>query len=367
MPFPYDGRYSTPPVKDLIDAWYTSEEFVREQIVRAISQQEITDFGQVPAVVDEFNSQTDDLVDHTRRVSLDAEPLRRLKTLLMQCLLRIGDLNFVREKYEESNQARADAIELLRDLARATTRRAVSSTGAPVDYPTLIYEVSQQALELGAWLDMRKSEAGRRMPFDIQVFFPRVYEVCNKIEQIIAKLDATLMDFDYAPMDRLCVLFKLWLDIESDRDFERIESECRNSEVVLRAAIRDLNRAKAAIERGIRSEAEQLARSGENLASQTAVRPKGEHHKEFSHSDDYRTVALAENLYSLTTKQAAVIQCLHENAQRGVPDVAWETLKTAAGITSNTGARIRDTFRSLPNWKTLIVNGRRRGAYRLNI
>ena len=84
----------------------------------------------------------------------------------------------------------------------------------------------------------------------------------------------------------------------------------------------------------------------------------------FSHSDDYRSVTVRGQNFSLTPRQAQVIQILYENFEQGHPDVGkdyiLESLNTA-------NSRLRDTFKTnLEAWKALIKPGKRRGTHRLN-
>ena len=84
----------------------------------------------------------------------------------------------------------------------------------------------------------------------------------------------------------------------------------------------------------------------------------------FSHSADYRSVTVRGQNFSLTARQAHVIQILYENFEQGHPDVGkdyvLESLNTA-------NSRLRDTFKTnLEAWKALIKTGKRKGTLRLN-
>lgn len=85
----------------------------------------------------------------------------------------------------------------------------------------------------------------------------------------------------------------------------------------------------------------------------------------FTHSHDYRSVSLGGQAYSLTERQAQVIQILHEAYKNGTPEVGsvsiLEKLETR-------NSRLRDTFKTnQPAWKALIAHGARRGTLRLNL
>ena len=86
--------------------------------------------------------------------------------------------------------------------------------------------------------------------------------------------------------------------------------------------------------------------------------------EQFTHSEDYHTINFRGEPYTLTHTQAAVVRYLHENAERGTPDVSQDTI--LAEIESG-AERLRDLFRDSPLWGTLIVKGKRRGHYKLNI
>jgi 7-cyano-7-deazaguanine synthase in queuosine biosynthesis len=82
----------------------------------------------------------------------------------------------------------------------------------------------------------------------------------------------------------------------------------------------------------------------------------------FSHSEDYVHVGLREDEYTLTEPQSAVIRILNEAFLRGTPDVRWRNI--AAGIATSPRS-MRDVFKTVPNWRNLVVS-RRRGTYRIN-
>lgn len=95
--------------------------------------------------------------------------------------------------------------------------------------------------------------------------------------------------------------------------------------------------------------------------AQAGLRPPAP--KDFNHSEDYRSVAFHGGTYTLTSRQAQVVQLLHEAQQRGQAlsqDYILEKLETPA-------SRLRDTFKESGLWGTLIVRGEKRGMYRLNV
>ena len=83
------------------------------------------------------------------------------------------------------------------------------------------------------------------------------------------------------------------------------------------------------------------------------------------HSEDFRTVYLRDQTFSLTSKQAEVVQFMYEHSQRGIHELSQDRILTELNMTSQ---RLRDLFRSTPEaWGTLIIPGSRRGMYRLHI
>ena len=85
----------------------------------------------------------------------------------------------------------------------------------------------------------------------------------------------------------------------------------------------------------------------------------------FRAGDDYRCVWKDGQEFTLTTSQAAVIQCLHEHHERGTPDVGQVHLLDRAGVRSK---RLTHVFKNnMTAWKTLVATGDRKGTYRLDI
>jgi hypothetical protein len=85
----------------------------------------------------------------------------------------------------------------------------------------------------------------------------------------------------------------------------------------------------------------------------------------FTHSDDYRTVTLRGVTYTLTPRQAQIIEILHSAYESGQPDVSvhyiLEKLETRNG-------RWQDTFKSNKKARqALISTGSGKGMLRLNL
>jgi hypothetical protein len=90
--------------------------------------------------------------------------------------------------------------------------------------------------------------------------------------------------------------------------------------------------------------------------------PKSE---EFTHSEDYRSVTVRGQNFTLTSRQAQVIQILDENRRNGTPEVGKDYLLEKL---ETPNSRLRDSFKSnLPAWKILVKVGTKKGTFRLNV
>jgi hypothetical protein len=105
--------------------------------------------------------------------------------------------------------------------------------------------------------------------------------------------------------------------------------------------------------------------------SEKAVNESDETPREgkFKHSPDFRSVKIDGNDFTLTAKQAQVIQILCEAHEHGTPDISQKHIM--AKVNPNPlGAgsdRLRDIFKSEGKaWKCLI-RSKRKGLFRLNI
>jgi hypothetical protein len=87
--------------------------------------------------------------------------------------------------------------------------------------------------------------------------------------------------------------------------------------------------------------------------------------EEFTHSDDYRSVNVRGQNFTLTSRQAQVIQILDENRRNGLPEVGKDYLLEKLETRSS---RLRDSFKSnLLAWKVLVKQGTKKGTVRLNV
>jgi hypothetical protein len=98
--------------------------------------------------------------------------------------------------------------------------------------------------------------------------------------------------------------------------------------------------------------------TAENRAAKAAA-------SRFTHSPDYRSVTIDGLSFTLTFKQAQLVQILHEALESGTPDLGihyiLERLETP-------NARWQDTFKGNADAKkALIAYGSRKGTLRLNL
>jgi hypothetical protein len=84
----------------------------------------------------------------------------------------------------------------------------------------------------------------------------------------------------------------------------------------------------------------------------------------FMANKDYRSIRFNGQAHTLTPKQATIIKILHEASQRKNPSVGKAELLAAVETETS---RLPDIFRGSPLWQTLVVQGERRGTYRLNL
>jgi hypothetical protein len=87
--------------------------------------------------------------------------------------------------------------------------------------------------------------------------------------------------------------------------------------------------------------------------------------EEFMHSVDYRSVTIRDQNFTLTSRQAQVIQILDESRINGLPDVGQDYLLEKL---ETPNSRLRDSFKSnRPAWNNLVKPGAKKGTVRLNV
>lgn len=103
----------------------------------------------------------------------------------------------------------------------------------------------------------------------------------------------------------------------------------------------------------------ELARRPTNNKAALGARPQ-----EFGHSADFRSIRFRRTSHSLTPRQAQVVQLLFEAYRQGTPELSVAYILESLGTQNS---RLQDTFRNSPLWRTLIVPGKRKGTYRLDL
>lgn len=85
----------------------------------------------------------------------------------------------------------------------------------------------------------------------------------------------------------------------------------------------------------------------------------------FKFSPDFRSVSLRGQSFTLTSRQAQVVEILYNAYLQGPPDIGQDYILEKLGSPTS---RLRDTFRSRKEaWGVLIIKGNSPGTYRLNI
>lgn len=82
-----------------------------------------------------------------------------------------------------------------------------------------------------------------------------------------------------------------------------------------------------------------------------------------THSDDFRTVSTGKREWHFTFLQSRIVEWLIGALQRRTPELSQSALLEDLDIKST---RLRDLFKTSAAWKTLIVQGEKKGTYRIN-
>jgi hypothetical protein len=105
-----------------------------------------------------------------------------------------------------------------------------------------------------------------------------------------------------------------------------------------------------------------LLDKGRGTTDQLDAHPATE---EFSHSVDYRSVCLGGKRFTLTSRQAQVIQLLHGAHEKATPEIGAQYILEEIG---SPNSRLRDSFKSNQEaWKALVRPGKKKGTIRLNV
>jgi 7-cyano-7-deazaguanine synthase in queuosine biosynthesis len=95
-----------------------------------------------------------------------------------------------------------------------------------------------------------------------------------------------------------------------------------------------------------------------------SVSPEESPNGEFRAAPGFRSVWCQGQEYTFGSKQAQVVEILYRAHQSGTPDVGQDYILEAV---ESSGRRLRDLFKDHPAWKSLIVSGKGKGTFRLNI
>jgi hypothetical protein len=89
---------------------------------------------------------------------------------------------------------------------------------------------------------------------------------------------------------------------------------------------------------------------------------------DFHHSEDFRSVSVGDREFALTPRQAEVIQILYRAHRNRTPELGWAQIRAQLSTKIDSyPERLTDIFKRSDAWKELIVSGRTRGSYRLNL
>lgn len=84
----------------------------------------------------------------------------------------------------------------------------------------------------------------------------------------------------------------------------------------------------------------------------------------FDHSDDFRSVWAVGREFSFTPRQAEVVKILYRAHRNRASEVGWPDIRDQL---ESYPQRMRDIFKRSDAWGTLIVPGKTRGSYRLDL
>jgi len=83
----------------------------------------------------------------------------------------------------------------------------------------------------------------------------------------------------------------------------------------------------------------------------------------FKHSDDFRAIRFCDKDYTLTSRQAQVVQFLNSAHRQGEIAISQDRILEELGTNNS---RLRDTFKGCELWGTLILSGEKKGTRRLS-
>jgi hypothetical protein len=154
-----------------------------------------------------------------------------------------------------------------------------------------------------------------------------------------------------------------------EREYDLCEAfiDAANTETALRS--RQAGHAPSVPVRGQKDETEKATDhdvAKREADTEESKRQDADHSNErFTHSADYRSVAFRGKNFSLTARQAKMIEILHKAHANGNPDISTDYIMAEL---ETKGSRWQDTFKSsLGARKALIATGARKGTLRLNL
>jgi hypothetical protein len=158
------------------------------------------------------------------------------------------------------------------------------------------------------------------------------------------------------------------LDLQVEEKKKKKERKQRRKNKALQHRVEALEAAMQGMKlRGEGRKVEVLPLSEEEVEEVAGKAKKSKDSEEaFHYTADYTSVNLRGQQFTLTPRQAEVIQLLHEAYKNGTPDLHHEHIKER--LRMGNSAQVRGIFRSNPDaWKYLVTQGKRKGTLRLNI
>ena len=117
------------------------------------------------------------------------------------------------------------------------------------------------------------------------------------------------------------------------------------------------------LERQIAALKLKLVREGTGFPSAAPSARRKRSSSGFVHSRDYRSLRYKGRQYTLTSRQAKVVEKLYQAYLNGTPEISQATILEDLGTPSS---RLRDAFKRSGLWGTLVKPGSKRGTVRLD-
>ena len=91
---------------------------------------------------------------------------------------------------------------------------------------------------------------------------------------------------------------------------------------------------------------------------------KNKGNAEFIPAPDFASIIWKGEVYSLSPRQAKVIKILKEQYDKGPPELSEQYIMEKLGTPSS---NLKDTFRKSDLWKKLVIPGKKKGNFKLDI